>query len=371
MARTTSRPRLLVVTPDYPPAHGGIQTLVARIVLHAKRFSSRVVTLDAEGATAFDRSSEADVVRCPPVTDHRLAVAALNLLSLREALRFRPDAVLSAHIVGSPAANLIRAALGTPYVQYLHADEVRGRPRLTAFAVARGDACIAVSSYTRDMALKAGAQGSRVHRIPNGVDPPAGVSQAKSARPTMVTVARLGEWHKGHDVVMRALPLIRSRVPSVRWLILGDGRLRREHEGAAAELGVTDHVEFRGRVSDETRDRALASSHVFVMPSRIPAGGVGGEGFGIAYLEANAHGLPVVAGAVGGALDAVVDGETGILVDPLDHLQVADAVADLLLNPEYANRLGATGARRAEQFEWSIVTRRVEEVLLDVIDTLR
>jgi phosphatidylinositol alpha-1,6-mannosyltransferase len=99
------------------------------------------------------------------------------------------------------------------------------------------------------------------------------------------------------------------------------------------------------------------------MPSRIPPGGIGGEGFGIAYLEANALGLPVVAGNEGGAVDAVIDGETGVLVDPSDHIAVADAVSDLLLDSGLAARLGEKGRARAREFAWPNVARRVERVL--------
>ena len=88
---------------------------------------------------------------------------------------------------------------------------------------------------------------------------------------------------------------------------------------------------------------AAARAQLLAMPSRLPAGGFAGEGFGIVYLEAGAYGKPVVAGNVGGALDAVRDGETGLLVDPLDPLAVAEAIATLLSDRELAGRLGEGG----------------------------
>jgi phosphatidylinositol alpha-1,6-mannosyltransferase len=116
-------------------------------------------------------------------------------------------------------------------------------------------------------------------------------------------------------------------------------------------------------VPNEERDSWLDQAHVFCMPSRLPAGGVGGEGFGIVYLEANAHALPVVAGNVAGALDAVVHGQTGLLVDPRDHLAVADAVSDLLLDPRRAEVLGREGERRARDFAWPRIAERVKSLL--------
>ena len=101
------------------------------------------------------------------------------------------------------------------------------------------------------------------------------------------------------------------------------------------------------------------------MPSRLPALG-GGEGFGIVYLEAGARGLPVVAGNVGGALDAVVDGETGVLVEPTDPTAVAKAAVELLRSPERAARMGHNAAARAERFAWPVIARRVEDLVLAV-----
>ena len=90
------------------------------------------------------------------------------------------------------------------------------------------------------------------------------------------------------------------------------------------------------------------------------------EGFGIVFLEAGAHALPVVAGRAGGTVDAVRDGETGLLVDPEDHTAVAGALIDLLADPDRARRLGEAGRRFAEQHAWPEISRRVEELLLEV-----
>ena len=92
-------------------------------------------------------------------------------------------------------------------------------------------------------------------------------------------------------------------------------------------------------------------------------GGFAGEGFGIVYLEADAYGKPVVAGNVGGALDSVVDGETGLLVDPSDHVAVAEALTRLLLDRDLAAQLGGAGARRAQEFAWPLICERVGDVL--------
>jgi phosphatidylinositol alpha-1,6-mannosyltransferase len=119
-------------------------------------------------------------------------------------------------------------------------------------------------------------------------------------------------------------------------------------------------------VSDAERDAWLERAWVFAMPSRVPAGGPGGEGFGIVYLEAAARGLPVVAGDRGGAVDAVDGGRTGLLVDATDHLAVADALTTLLLDRERAEEMGRAGRERAREFAWPLVSARVERLLLEL-----
>ena len=116
-------------------------------------------------------------------------------------------------------------------------------------------------------------------------------------------------------------------------------------------------MRFLGAVSDAERDTWLRRADLLAMPSRLPGAGRAGEGFGIVYLEAGAYGKPVVAGNVGGALDAVRDGETGLLVDPADAHAVAEAIARLLLDPDLARRLGAGGrTARAQALpgRWSV-----------------
>jgi phosphatidylinositol alpha-1,6-mannosyltransferase len=329
----------------------------------------RVVTLDAPGARSFDVAEGLDVKRVPALAaGHRPSIARLNARAIREALSFRPDLVLSMHVVTAPAAITIGKGLRRPFVQYLHADEVGHRPTLARLALRSARASIAVSRHTRDLAVALGAPPRRLYRIPPGVDPPRRAGAQRCRRPRLLTVSRLEDRYKGHDVVVQAMPMIRERVPGVIWIVIGEGSLRPWLDRLVAHHGVQDCVRFLGLVPDAERETWLERAHVFVMPSRLPAERPGGEGFGIAYLEAAIHGLPVVAGSVGGARDAVADGQTGLLVDPEDPVAVADAVCGLLLRPERAEAMGQAAAERARAYLWPKVTAQVEEVLLTVLD---
>lgn len=368
MSAAAHKPRLLVLTPDYPPAPGGIQVLTHRLAAGMKGFETKVVALDGAGAASFDAASGLPTRR---VRAGRLPapgrIVALNAVALVDALRFRPDLTLSAHIVTAPAAAAIRRALGGRTVQYFHANEIGGKPRLAAFAARHSDAVIAVSAYTAELIRATGVSSADIRLIPPGVELPSDPTPQPAERPTLLTIARLNDSYKGHDVLIRALVLVRAKVPEVEWIVIGDGPLRPDLEQLASSLGVGDAVRFLGSVSDEQRNDWLRRADVFAMPSRLPGGGLAGEGFGIVYLEAAAYGKPVVAGNVAGALDAVADGESGLLVDPTDPDAVADAITRLLLDRELAQRLGRRGADRARSFAWPVIAGRVEAVLLELV----
>jgi phosphatidylinositol alpha-1,6-mannosyltransferase len=360
------RPRLLLLTPDFPPAPGGIQVVAHRLATAMTQLDTEVVAPDAPGAAQFDARSGLRVRRVRGGARLRGGSnALLNAAALAHALRFRPHVTLSMHIVASPAAAAIRRATGARTVQYFHAEEIGAKPGLAAFAARQANASIAVSAYTAGLVAATGAPSERVAVIANGTDIPSDAAALPSERPTIVTIARIEERYKGHDTMVRALSLVLAKVPDAQWVVIGDGSLRPAIEGLARTYGVAESVRFLGAVSDEQRDAWLARATLLAMPSRLPAGDFAGEGFGIVYLEAAAYGKPVVAGNVGGAVDAVRDGETGLLVDPLDHVAVAEAIVRLLLDGELARRLGAAGQSRAAQFAWPHVAARVQRLLLD------
>jgi phosphatidylinositol alpha-1,6-mannosyltransferase len=361
--------RLLLVTPDYPPQVGGIQRLAHALAQHLTGFERRVVTLAQTGAATWDRRQVGpEVVRAARVRmPHRAQVAVLNGRALAAGMRFRPDVILNGHIVTSPAAALLSRGLAIPFVQYLYSEEMALQPAVTRFALREAARVIAISRHTARMALDMGADPERLCVIPPGVDLPAEPRPEPAEQPTILTLATLDRRYKGHDVMLRAMPLVRARVPGARWIVAGDGRHRTALETMARAQRLDDAVVFRGRVSDEERDRLFRAAWVFTMPSRLSEAERGGEGFGIVYAEAGAHGLPVVAGNAGGAVDAVVAEETGLLVDPLDHVELADALATLLGDRARAAAMGAAGARRARELAWATVADRVSGVLADAV----
>lgn len=368
---TPSALRVLLITPDFPPAFGGIQRLLHRITSAMPGSEVQVLTPDAPGARAFDIDSGVTVRRVPVGSSKPIVRNALfNARGVAALGSWKPDVILNGHVVTSPLATLAARRFRVPTVLYVYGKEIAGRPRLAAWGLRRSAAAVAVSEYTKSQLVAAanGREVPPVHVVHPGVDVPQKSERASGDGPfTMLTVGRLRDWYKGHDVVLEAMPRVLERIPDARWIVLGDGRRRAALESRAAELGVAHAVQFRGAVDDAEKERWLADADAFVMPARYPRGEVAGEGFPVVYLEAAAWGLPAIAGNVGGPREAVLHRETGLLVDPESVAEIATALLDLGTNPAFARELGSRARERASSaFTWQSVAGELESLLRQV-----
>jgi phosphatidylinositol alpha-1,6-mannosyltransferase len=177
-------------------------------------------------------------------------------------------------------------------------------------------------------------------------------------RPLVVCVSRLVA-RKGQDVLIRGMEDVRRRMPDATLLIVGGGPYEDELR-ALADHAPAGSVIFAGQVSEEDLPRHYAVGDVFAMPCRTRLGGLEVEGWGNVFIEAAACARPVVVGDSGGAREALVDGETGLLVDGADVAAVADAVATLLGDPVRARRMGEAGRARVERSHaWPAIAERL------------
>ena len=365
-ARARRAPRVVMLTPAFPPEVGGIQLLCARLAELLPRFELTVVAPAARGPSA---EATVPLAKRAPAATLRLPgpapTAALNAYAAALMRIVRPDLILNMHIATAPAAWTARA----PYVQYVYASELPPRRALARRALSRATSVVAISSHSRELAISHGADAAKVVTIAPGVDQPATPVSADAPRDSgrLLMVSRMDEHYKGHETLIRALPLVRAAVPQLRARLAGDGRLRPYLESLAASAGVSAAVDFLGQLPTGQRDAELRGASVFCLPSSTPPDG-GGEGFGIALLEAGAFAVPVVAGRCGGALDAVADGSTGVLLDdPRDHVELAGALIRLLKDDQLARRMGMAGQEHSQSFSWERTALAVQEVCLAAI----
>lgn len=363
--------RKLFVTCDFPPVLGGQANYFKNLWLERDPENDRLLL--PESCRAFCASSGLSNVRFARLPSGETGfarlgrVASLFFALLGQCLVFRPAEIHAGQILSAGlCCRLLKPVFRFRYVLYLFGADVmeftRFRPfrRLMLSIMRRSSLMIACSNYTAGY-LKEQYPGAPAAVVVHpGVedrffeeaplpDRVREVGQGLAGRKVLLTVGRLVA-RKGHDTVIRALPLIARDVPEVHYLVVGDGPNRENLRRLSQTTGVSDRVTFCGSVPDSDLPSYYRITHVFVMVSRRIESTGDVEGFGIVYLEANAAGLPAIAAGGCGATDAVAEGVNGLLVrDAESPSEVAQAALRLLKNPGLAARI-AESAREAARF---------------------
>ena len=368
--------RSLLVTNDFPPKVGGIQSYLWELWRRLPPDEVAVLTTPQSGDTSFDAAQPFPVVR----TRQRVLLPTPLLARQIEAHARRVDAGL---VVLDPALPLgaLALRLDRPYGVVLHGAEVTvpGRlpgPRGLLRAVLRGArTVVAAGQYPAAEGERAAGRPLPTTVVPPGVDPtafrPLDRDERAAARRDLglpedalvvLGLSRLVP-RKGFDVLLRAVGRLAPVRPRLLAVIGGGGRDRARLERAARTARAP--VRFLGRVPDADLPRLYACADVFAAPCRDRWLGLEQEGFGIVFLEAAAAGTPAVAGRSGGAHEAVEDGVTGLVVDrPADTGAVAEALAALLDDPAGRVAMGAAARRRAEaEFAYDLLAPRLRAAL--------
>jgi phosphatidylinositol alpha-1,6-mannosyltransferase len=377
--------RHLLVTNDFPPKVGGIQNYLWDLWSRLDPASFVVLTASSDAAAAAFDAAQAErgigIERVPGPILFFPTVGARNAVR-RCVSEHEIDLVLF-----DPALplGLLGPRIGVPYGVVLHGAEVTvpGRlpgSRATLRRVLDGAALIvSAGAYPAAEGRRAAPEmTAHVVEVPPGVDAtavtPMKAPERRAARvqqglpthgPLVVSVSRLVP-RKGMDVLIEAANRLAPSYPDLTLAIAGDGRERGRLDRLAARS--TLDVKVLGRVSDQDRAALLGAADVFVMACRNRWLGLEQEGFGIVFLEAAAAGVPQIAGASGGAQEAVLDGVTGLVVDhPDDPGEVAEALRALLADPTRRRRMGrAARTRVAESFDTGVLASRLADALAGV-----
>ena len=373
------------------PAIGGGEEHNHQIAKHLVELGEEVLVIAPQypGDSEFDRDCGYPVVRVATTggmagkgkkwwMPYRRPLYGFSVIS--RMLQFKPDYIIvgtASRGLSMLASRIVSLLARIPRFVFVHHDEfTRPTPySLLTNSIFRSSNLICVSNYTRSLVLDAGIPSRRTHVVFNGVDYQAissfqnvrhhiSHSQLESTFPDrmILTVCRLVR-HKGIDRLIESLPRVLSKVPDAGLVVVGEGTERDRLETIAKNLGVDDRVKFLGRLTDAEKFLCFERCDLFAMPSR-ETHGPAREGFGIAFLEANAFGKPAIGGNAGGVPDAVVHNETGLLVDPNSIEDIANAIVRLLQNPCEAHRLGENGRHRVQnELNWNAVSRKVKDII--------
>jgi len=376
--------KLLLLTLDFPPETGGIQTLLYELCQNFHKFEPIVIAPRKDEEEKFDVSQPFKIYRVGLFSYSGSRSAKLLFLPLMLIKAFtislsqRIDVVLCGHVTVGIVGLTLKCLHSKPYIVYTHAMELVNKSSLTTLILQKADRVIAVSEYTKSLVTDFGVPISRITKINHGTNARAkrdlDVSSIKKSygltgKKILLSVSRLEELYKGHDYVIKSLPLIKAKIPEAHYVIVGEGWLKSYYQKLAEKLGVIDDISFVGRVPDKELRKWYQICDVFIMVSRDSTIDGGAEGFGIVYLEANAYGKPVVGGRAGGVPDAIIDNVTGLLVNPENEMEITETIVKLLANPELAKKLGEQGRKRILQdLSWKKVGEKAEKVLLSVIE---
>ncbi|MDO4908754.1 MAG: glycosyltransferase family 4 protein [Corynebacterium sp.] len=391
-------PKVLLVTNDFPPTLGGIQSYLRDFLATLPPESVMVFasTQDAKAAEEYDKTLPYPVVRWP----RKVMLPTLpTMAKMQELIRehnietvwFGAAAPLG--LMGKAA----KAAGAKRVVATTHGHEVGwsmipgARQCLRAIGNS-ADVVTYIASYTLGRIKPAFGDHPEFVHLPSGVDverfqpvdkKPGRERFGWGDDPVVVCISRLVR-RKGQDKLISVWPRIRTHFPNARLCIIGGGPYERglkEHAATAQGFdryseakeafdassnpdSLYDGIYFMGKLSDEDLVLALGAADVFAMPCRTRGGGLDVEGLGIVYLEAQAAGIPVVAGNSGGAPEAVSTG-TGIVVNGRDLDAIYSAIAELLENKDLATAMGEAGRDWVcENWTWEIMGQRLRDILL-------
>ncbi|WP_029373766.1 GDP-mannose-dependent alpha-(1-6)-phosphatidylinositol monomannoside mannosyltransferase [Mycobacterium sp. UM_WWY] len=375
--------RVLLVTNDFPPRRGGIQSYLEAFVGQLTSSGEHRLTVYApkwKGAEAYDEAAASayQVVRHPTtlmIPEPTVATRMCRLIGEHDIDTVWFGAAAPLALLGP----LARRAGASRVVASTHGHEVGWSMLPVARSALRrigddADVVTFVSHYTRGRFASAFGPRAALEHLPPGVDTdrfqpdPAARAELRKryglgGSPVVVCLSRLVP-RKGQDMLIRALPAIRRRVPGTILVIVGGGPYLDKLKQLAHACDVAEHVVFTGGVPSDELPAHHAMADVFAMPCRTRGAGLDVEGLGIVYLEASASGVPVVAGTSGGAPETVLDGETGTVVDGTDVAAIATAVSDLLGDPGRAAAMGVAGRHWAvDNWQWRAKGARLAELL--------
>jgi phosphatidylinositol alpha-1,6-mannosyltransferase len=383
---TSTPPRILHITRNLPPLVGGMERLNWHIADELSRHA-QVQLIGPEGSAAL-RPANVPVTEVPlhPLPRFLLASAWQAVAVAR---RFRPHVVLAGSGLTAPAAWLAARCSGARAHVYLHGlDAAVRHPLYRALwhpAIRRMDGVIANSQPTAELARNLGVAAEKIRIVHPGVALPAAPQTAEALQdfrqhhglgdsPLLLSVGRLAARKGLREFVRHALPYIVRQVPDALLVIVGDApanalltheQTRESIHETADAVGIGRHLRFLGRISEQELTCAYESASLHIFPVRNLPGDP--EGFGMVAIEAAAHGLPTVAFATGGIVDAVAEGQSGYLVASGDYAVLARTAVRVLADDHGAWQTRASTF--AAQFAWQAMGQKLRDILQEDVSS--
>jgi phosphatidylinositol alpha-1,6-mannosyltransferase len=381
----------LLITIEFPPETGGIENYSYNLI---KRVSdSAVLAPKVPNSHSFDKNQNFKIIR-KKILYHRqhwlfknkfysnsvgylITLMALLWHSWRTIKKEKPDIVICSECVPvGIVIGLLNKVNNVPYVVFTHGKDILYLQHipfvkwLIKYSFKKASTIVSNSEYTRNLVMELEVPKEKTKIIHPCVNSeqfrPINVSVMKkeldlSDKQILFSVGRLVK-RKGNDMVIKSLPEVIEKIPDLVYLIAGNGPYKAELKKMVSDLDLEEHVYFLGYISDSKLPFYYNLCDVFIMPSRTEKGDP--EGFGIVYIEASACCKPVIGSKMGGIPDAVIDGKTGKLVDPLDINDISHSIVELLSDKQKSKNMAQAGFLRArKELNWD----RAAGILCEII----
>ncbi len=357
--------KLLLITPDFPPQIGGIQNILYNICREVNKSKISVIAPRSKTLTNFDSHQNFRIYRTRTFSDStKFLIPFMLMKGLSVIKKEKPKLVICGHIYAGPICLLFKKIFNIPYLVFTYALEIMDRRyvNMIKFILKNAERVVVLSDFVGEYLVNLGLK-EKIVKIPPSIDTtlfhpdvdpiPVIRKYHLEGKKIILTVGRLDarEQYKGHDIVIRTLPTVLESIPNLRYLIVGGGTDEVRLKRIVKKLHLEDIVVFTGSIPHIQIAQFYTASDLFIMMSKkiVTDRKVKTEGFGIVFAEANACGKPVIGGKSGGVSDAVLDGVTGLLVDPESQKEIANAIVQLLKDRKLSKGLAKRGRERVLQ----------------------
>ena len=356
----------LIITRNFPPDIGGIQTLMGGLSESLLNHGPvKVITYEYDNSNIYDSKSSASIERIKGIKlfrKYRKANLINNFINSNPNIRaLIADHWKSLELIKTENLRKIKIFC------LLHSKEINHKigsslNKRTIKSTNNADFIIANSNFTKGLAIKVGINPSKIHIIFPGIQKPKNienVSKIKAEKnfgdsfPKIITVARLDK-RKGHDKILMLIKNLKPRFPKIKYISIGFGEEESNLLKLSRELNLENDVTFLKNIDYNLKIALIAEANLFLMPSRIEKKSV--EGFGISFIEAASYGVGSIGGKDGGASDAITHKKTGLICDGKDFNSIYDSVISFFENDNFI-KYGKQAKEFSEKFHWNKVVK--------------
>jgi len=356
----------LIVTRNFPPDIGGIQSLMGGLSENLLNHGPvKVFTYEYENSNIYDNKSGADIERIKGIKlfrKYRKANLINNFINSNPNIRaLIVDHWKSLELIKTENLKKIKIFC------LLHSKEINHKigsslNKRTIKSTNNADFIIANSNFTKGLAIKVGINPSKIHIIFPGIQKPKiveNISKIKAEKifgesfPKIITVARLDK-RKGHDKILMLIKNLKPKFPKIKYVSIGSGLEENSLVKLSKELSLEKEVIFLKNIDPDLKIALIAEANLFLMPTRIEKKSV--EGFGISFIEAASYGVASIGGKDGGASDAITHNKTGLICDGKDLNSIYDSVIDFFQNEKFI-QYGKDAKKFSENFHWNTIIK--------------